>query len=62
MTYKEDLTIEDNNRLYLGQEPPTRLIDIKMKKEEFLKYYTLRGRIGIYILVLLGVANLKLIK
>ena len=42
-----------------GKLPPKTLIGIKTTKEDFKRDYTLRGRIGIFILRMLGVVTLE---
>ena len=45
----------------IGTTTPERLIHIKTTVENFKKTYSLRGRIGIYLLVILGIAELEFI-
>jgi len=40
---------------------PTRLLQIRMTKEEYKKQFTLRGRIGIYILRIIGIIEVEII-
>ena len=47
----------------LKQPPPTTLIKIRQEsKKQYKENYTLRGRIGIFILRVLGVVTLKIDK
>ena len=42
-----------------GKLPPKTLIEIRISKKEYKETYSLRGRIGIFILRMLGVVTLE---
>ena len=58
---------EEKNKLYIKSEddisslkqPPKTLIEIRISKKEYKETYSLRGRIGIFILRMLGVVTLE---
>lgn len=54
--------VKKGGNIGIGTTTPVKLIHMKTTKTEFKETYNLRARIGIYILVLLGILELELIK
>ena len=56
----KDCVVDNKKELIVeGKLPPKTLIEIIISKKEYKETYSLRGRIGIFILRMLGVVTLE---